>query len=286
MSEINKIIEEVVKKEFDKNKEKPKITRHQFYFETALYKPVYCEDPDNELFNGTVDAYNSLDGFDTTYSISENIVNQFNPWTGYRRISLKCKRDGNTPLLFFVVIFNDNTLMKVGQHPSSADIQFAEIGKKYNNYLSKTDLKNYKKAIGLYAHGAGAGSFVYLRRIFENLIFESYENNKNEIEFEEKDFKVKRMEDKVVELKRFLPSQLIEIKSIYGILSKGVHELSEEECLKYFSPIKLSIELILDQKIEQAIKKSRDEIVKKELQIINQSINGSKLEKTNEKKAK
>jgi hypothetical protein len=59
------------------------------------------------------------------------------------------------------------------------------------------------------------------------------------------------MEDKVEILKEFLPSQLVEAKSIYGILGKGVHELTEEECLKYFPPLKLSIELILNQKIEE-----------------------------------
>jgi hypothetical protein len=80
------------------------------------------------------------------------------------------------------------------------------------------------------------------------------------------------MDEKVELLKAFLPSQLVEMKSIYGILSKGVHELSEEECLKYFSPIKLSIELILDQKIETKQRVDRDDMVRKELQNINQQI--------------
>jgi len=34
-------------------------------------------------------------------------------------------------------------------------------------------------------------------------------------------------------------------------LSKGLHELSEDECLKHFSVVRLGIELILDQKIEE-----------------------------------
>lgn len=252
-----------------------KITKHQFYFETALYELVYCENPENELFKGNVDAYNSIDGFDTTYSICKEAVSSYD-WKGFKKIELECKRGGETELKFFVVVFNNGTIMKIGQYPSLADIQFAEIGKRYNKHLSEIDLRNYKKAIGLYAHGAGAGSFVYLRRIFENLIFEAYKEHKDIIKIKEAEFKNKRMEEKVVALKDFLPSQLLEMKSIYGILSKGVHELSEEECLKYFSPIKLSIELILDQKIEQAIKEYRDARVKKELQDIHQNINGDK----------
>ena len=37
-------------------------------------------------------------------------------------------------------------------------------------------------------------------------------------------------------------------------MSKGIHELSENECLKHFSVIKLGIELILDEKLD-ALKK-------------------------------
>ena len=164
--------------------------------------------------------------------------------------------------------------MKIGQLPSLADLQFSEIGKKYDKVLPEEDLKNLKKAIGLVAHGAGAGSFVYLRRIFENLIFETYKDNTPALGITEADFKTQRMEDKVEVLKKFLPSQLVEMKSIYSILGKGVHELSEEECLRYFAPLKLSIELILDQKIENKEKLERDALVKKQLQDIHQQLAG------------
>ena len=34
---------------------------------------------------------------------------------------------------------------------------------------------------------------------------------------------------------------------MYGVLSKGIHELPEEDCLKYFSVVREIIELILDE---------------------------------------
>jgi hypothetical protein len=37
---------------------------------------------------------------------------------------------------------------------------------------------------------------------------------------------------------------------MYGILSKGIHDLSEEECLAHFEVLRNGIELILDQKLE------------------------------------
>lgn len=252
-----------------------KISKHQFYFETGLYSSLSIADLEDGVgtFSGTVDAYNSHDGFDTTYSIDTGNIGEqsWDAFTGFKRITLECKRGGVTRLRF-IVLWEGKQIIKVGQFPSLADIQYAEIGKRYNKHLTETDLRNYKKAIGLYAHGAGAGSFVYLRRIFENLIFETFELHKETLTIDPVDFKQKRMEEKVEALKAHLPSQLVEMKSIYGILSKGVHELSEEECLKYFSPIKLSIELILDQKIEATQKSERDRLVKLELQKIQKEL--------------
>jgi hypothetical protein len=38
---------------------------------------------------------------------------------------------------------------------------------------------------------------------------------------------------------------------LYGILSKGIHALSEEECRRHFNTVRAGIELILDEKIER-----------------------------------
>jgi hypothetical protein len=53
---------------------------------------------------------------------------------------------------------------------------------------------------------------------------------------------------------------------LYGILSKGIHELSEQECLDIFLVVKLGIELILDEKIKQ---KEQEDKVKQGEQLIN-----------------
>ena len=66
------------------------------------------------------------------------------------------------------------------------------------------------------------------------------------------------------------------MKAVYGILSKGVHELSEEECLTYFPALKLSIILILDQRIEDESKSKKESLVKKAIADISQKINGKK----------
>ena len=45
------------------------------------------------------------------------------------------------------------------------------------------------------------------------------------------------MDEKIKTLTGYLPPFIVEQNSIYGILSKGIHELSEEDCLKYYTVI-------------------------------------------------
>lgn len=184
---------------------------------------------------------------------------------GYAQITLTCKRKGNDILRLFIYKdeIQDKFIKKIGQDPSIADLQYAKIGKKYDKVLPGQDLHDLKKAIGLMAHGAGAGSLVYLRRIFENIIWDTFEKQKNELKISDEEFKAKKIDIKVDLLKDYLPSQLIVMKAIYGILSKGVHELSEEECLTYFPALKLSILLILDEKIERLKREEKDTMTKK-----------------------
>lgn len=256
------------------NTEKKILTKSEFYFDIPLYQVVALSEIEKDFMSNSadVDGYNSISGFDTTYRIEATHIGYHdNDFKGFHTILLTCKRKNNDKLRFFVVRGQD-FVMKVGQYPSLADIQFAEIGKKYDKVLDEGELFEFKRAIGLAAHGTGVGSFVYLRRIFENLIFETYTEHKSTLGVGEKDFIFKKMEEKVEVLKSHLPSQLVEMKSVYSILSKGLHELSEEECLAYFEPLKLSIELILDQKIEMDLKKQRDVRVKDEIQNIHKKL--------------
>lgn len=261
-----------------------KISTHDFYFETSLYNPIKIEQLEEDILNWEVDAYSSVNHIDTTYKIESKdsmmvdiegkcIKSRGNKLNNkFFDVKLICKRKWNDKLTFNLIVLDD-IIMKTGQYPSLADIQFAELGKKYDKILPKDDLQDFKKAIWLISHGAWAWSFVYLRRIFERLIFDTYKINKDSLWIEEKEFIGKKMDEKVGLLKDFLPNQLIEMKGIYWILSKWVHELSEDDCKKYFSPIKVSIELILDQKIEIQMKKEKDDKVKKEIEKIKKEVN-------------
>ena len=80
------------------------------------------------------------------------------------------------------------------------------------------------------------------------------------------------MDEKIKSLNGYLPSFIVESNSIYGVLSKGIHELTEEECLDYFDCMRQSIELILDERLEQLEKKKKIDEVKKTLNSITSQI--------------
>ena len=73
------------------------------------------------------------------------------------------------------------------------------------------------------------------------------------------------MDEKIYTLKDYLPSFIVKNRAVYGILSKGIHELSEDECLAYFGCMRSSIELILDERIEQVKKRKKEELVRKSI---------------------
>jgi hypothetical protein len=80
------------------------------------------------------------------------------------------------------------------------------------------------------------------------------------------------MDEKIEMLREHLPAFFVKNENIYGISSKGIHELTESECLSSFEPLQVEIELILDEKIEQAEKKRKKQQAKAAIQKIKQQI--------------
>lgn len=162
-----------------------------------------------------------------------------------RRYSLtyRCTRE-RTHTIIFDLITTDNQIVKVGQYPSFADMVIPVI-KKYRTILGK-QYREFSRAIGLFANGIGIGSYVYLRRIIESLVFDKFAQISTDLSISEDAFYKLHFDEKIDALSASLPDLLVSNKNLYGIVSKGVHELSEEECLEMFPCIRTGIELILD----------------------------------------
>jgi hypothetical protein len=141
----------------------------------------------------------------------------------------------------------EQTITKIGQLPSLADLSLPDA-QRYRRILGEARYKEFAKAIGLAAHGIGIGSFVYLRRIFERLIDDAREAAKTDEHWNDADYPL-RIEDRIKALRAYLPDFLVENRGLYSILSVGLHELTEDDCLAYFPVVKNGIELILDEKI-------------------------------------
>lgn len=175
---------------------------------------------------------------------------------GTHTLKFECQRDDKHVYYFYFKVDDDN-IIKIGQYPSIADIELHKINK-YRSLL-RDDYREFSKAIGLYSHGIGAGSYVYLRRIFENLINEQKDAAiESDSSLSEEVYNKKRMEEKILYIKDFLPDLLVQNRSIYGILSKGIHELSEDECLDMFPKLELGIEIILDWKLAEKEKQEKE----------------------------
>jgi hypothetical protein len=63
-------------------------------------------------------------------------------------------------------------------------------------------------------------------------------------------------------------------KAIYGILSKGIHELTEVECKAYFPAMKRGIVLMLEQELEARERKKAEEELEREVQRITSEVSG------------
>jgi hypothetical protein len=181
-------------------------------------------------------------------------------------IALECTRNLQHEIFFHFRVL-DKKLIKIGQHPSAANFQFPEIGK-YRQILGQEKFKEFSRGVGLVSHGVGIGAFVYLRRIFEDLIEAAHQEAKSSDGWDEEKYGKSRMDEKITLLKSRLPDFLSENASLYSILSKGIHALSEEECLRYFDAVKMGIEMILDEKLEQEMRRKKAEVARKALSSI------------------
>ncbi len=169
-----------------------------------------------------------------------------------------CARDDEHRLIFYFRI-HEGTISKVGQYPSLADLSTVDI-KKYRKVLGNERYAEFNRGVGLISHGVGIGSFVYLRRILEHLVEEAHQVERTAEEWDEKKYTNSHMGERISLLKNILPKFLVENKVLHAILSKGIHELSDEECLLAFQTTRVGIELILDEHLERM---QREEKIKK-----------------------
>lgn len=186
----------------------------------------------------------------------------------------KCSRVSDHKLHFHFRVDHDS-IMKYGEYPSRIDRLHPDL-QKYEKSLGDY-FNDYRSAMMFQSHGFGIGAFVYLRRVFERVLRDvatkKYEATKS---WSYDDWrKGKRIEDVIKDLSAVLPDFLLDNKVLYGVLSKGIHDLDEEECLTAFPVVRAATEEILDDIIVSQQKAKRREGVSKQLQDVQSKLGKS-----------
>jgi hypothetical protein len=169
-----------------------------------------------------------------------------------------CARN-NEHLFLVVFLIQSNFLFKIGQYPSELDL----IQKDFNKYTKVIDEKlvfEIKSSFLLNSHNFNVASLIHLRRAFEFVLEENHIKKISEIGWDEKKYLDSRLDEKIELLKDILPKKLLGHKSIYKILSKGVHQLEEEECKKAYVALFPIFILIFDELkfIRESERKEKD----------------------------
>lgn len=203
-----------------------------------------------------VDAFCPFCKRDATFEIDGISIPGGDPWTkikeriAFDQMTVSCTRNEYHTIRYFFRV-QRMTIAKVGQFPSLADVAIEETRTKYRSVLRGDNWSEFYKAIGLAAHGEGIASFVYLRRVFERLIQARYREFKESEGWSDEEFSRLKMDEKVLFLKGHLPEYLVQIRKIYSIFSVGIHELDNDQCLRFFEIGKRSIVAILEEDIKK-----------------------------------
>ncbi len=150
------------------------------------------------------------------------------------------------------------------------DMQFFEC-KEYKKILGDY-YKDYTMALGLYASEVGCGSFLYLRRVLEFIVEKMHKECLNQNDWDEKQYEQKRFNERIKMLEKYkkckiIPDELDKFREkLYGVLSKGVHEITDNKCKELFPSLRVAIDIILNEEVKR--KKNAEELSKleKELQ--------------------
>jgi hypothetical protein len=237
----------------------------EFVFDTPLYSTLQISKEDTEELVRkplTVDGYCPTCGVRRVFKTippvggaNTRITQSGHVWYD-DLLRFTCAKESHHQVSIYLRI-TSGTVVKLGQKPSYADIVTQQDAERTKT-LDPQDRREYNRAVGLAAHDAGIGAYAYLRRIFERLIWSQFETHKAENGWSDVEFKRKRMDEKITSLKPYLPELLVKNSGAYGILSDGLHNLSEQDCLNFFPMLRTGILLILQQDIERKEREARE----------------------------
>lgn len=135
----------------------------------------------------------------------------------------------------------EDKIIKIGQYPSEIDNgsnQYLDKVKKIcTNKEAKEIVKYIKTALTMESYGYGIASLLYMRRAFEKLISISEGNEELENTSEKMKERIKR--------NQYLPDVIKKNARVYNVISEGIHNQTEEECMELFKVIKAGVIILI-----------------------------------------
>ena len=178
---------------------------------------------------------------------------------GFDFITYQC-RDCRSAFKTFAVLLirSENTdveVMKLGEYPPFS----APISSRIQKLLSESDLDLYRKGVRAEAQGLGIGAATYFRRVVDGQwqhlvtkIRDAAERLGEDLGVYDDALKEKQFEKAVEMLKGAIPAKLLFVGGenpltlLYQPLSKQLHKLTDEECLREAADIRIVLTALLE----------------------------------------
>lgn len=158
-----------------------------------------------------------------------------------------------------IYYLSSSKIIKIGQYPSEYDTRSNEYLDKLKVVCGRKDAKEIAKfvdkALIMESSGLGIPALVYMRRSFERLIAISEDKNNLENTGTTMAERIKN--------NPLLPELIKDNVRLYNIISEGIHNETEEECMELFKLIKSGFTILLRKTYEHVQEqKELDELSK------------------------
>ena len=183
-----------------------------------------------------------------------------NYYQNTRSIFYKCPTCGQCVL--FIFHFDGNSIIKLAQYPSLYDVSRDEL-KKYqkNKLIDKDSFREIYKAETCASSGYYVAAYTYMRRVYETMLMSVFTDNQGAIGLSEDEFRKLHSDKKLEAIKDYLAIDDEIYLPLYGLLSAGIHAMTEEQCCEDYVVLKpILLEILAEQKAKQEQADKRKEL--------------------------
>ena len=228
------------------------VNRHQ----SNPSEPEYFDTPHIQLHCELDDGPRRFDPTNKDVNIPANVMF---PSMNYNFITYRCRDCQTTVKTFAVLVIRSNSTdieaMKLGEYPPFS----APISSRIQKLLSESDLDLYRKGARAEAQGLGIGAATYFRRIVEGQwqhlvtkIRQAAERLGEDLGVYDVALKETQFSKAVEMLRGAIPAKLLilggenPLTLLYQPLSRQLHKLTDEECLREAADIRVVLTALLE----------------------------------------